>query len=79
MIIVMILFILLTVNGFLYGYTVSHAKKVLKKNGFNTPFYTELNDYKNLWFLAKQEPKYKLLAVLFIFSTLFAINSVLND
>ncbi len=73
MVILIILIILLIVNGFVYGYAVSYAKKILKKNGFGTPFYTELNDYKNLWFLAKQQTKYKPMAILFIFSTLFSM------
>jgi hypothetical protein len=73
MTILIILIVLLSVIGLIYSNAVSDIKDVLKKNGFSTPFYTELKDYKNLWFLAKQEPKYKPLAVIFISSTIILI------
>ena len=73
MIILIILIILSSIVGLIYGNAVSDAKNVLKKNGFSTPFYTELKDYKTLWFLSKQEPKYKPLAIIFISSTIISI------
>ena len=73
MILLIILIILLSIVGLIYGNAVSDAKDVLKKNGFSTLFYTELKDYKNLWFLAKKEPRYKPLAIMFISSTIIII------
>jgi len=66
--------VLFVIFASVYGITAIYTKILLKKNGYDiTFFYTEFSDYKNLWFLVKEQQKFKPLLLLFISSTILSI------